>query len=133
MAISGDMAALVGENGVPAGRVRVIPNWAPGGDALAPGGRENKTFSGSNGDWKGNSWPPTPETSGASTSSGRCWPQPRCCATAPDIVFLFVGAGPQRETLEEQARRLGLANVRFQPPSHKHGSPKACRLPMYIW
>ena len=30
------MAALVAENGVPEARVRVIPNWAPGGDELTP-------------------------------------------------------------------------------------------------
>jgi glycosyltransferase involved in cell wall biosynthesis len=28
---------------------------------------------------------------------------------------LFIGAGPQRETLERQARLQGLNNVRFQP------------------
>lgn len=32
-----------------------------------------------------------------------------------DIVFLFIGAGSQREGLEAETRRRGLANVVFQP------------------
>ncbi len=114
VAISGDMAALVRENGVPAGRVRVIPNWAPGGDALAPVAREQNVL---RRQWglEGRFVAAYSGNLGRVHAFGPLLAAAALLRDAPDVVFLFVGAGPQRETLEEQARRLGLANVRFQP------------------
>jgi glycosyltransferase involved in cell wall biosynthesis len=114
VAISGDMAAFVRNNGVPAGQVRVIPNWAPGGNALAP------VAPGENGLRK--QWGLEGKFVAAySGNLGRVHvfgPLLAAAAALRDeagVVFLFVGSGPQRETLERKARLLGLDNVQFQP------------------
>ena len=114
VAISGDMAAFVEENGVPAGQVRVIPNWAPGGNALVPLAHEQNLLR--------KQWGLEGRFVAAySGNLGRVHVfGPLLAAAAalrddPGIVFLFIGAGPQRETLERQARLQGLNNVRFQP------------------
>jgi glycosyltransferase involved in cell wall biosynthesis len=108
------MAAFVRNNGVPAGQVRVIPNWAPGGNALAP------VAPGENGLRK--QWGLEGKFVAAySGNLGRVHvfgPLLAAAAALRDeagVVFLFVGSGPQRETLERKARLLGLDNVQFQP------------------
>jgi glycosyltransferase involved in cell wall biosynthesis len=114
VAISPDMAALVCENGVPAGRVRVIPNWAPGSDAIAPVPAENNPFI--------EQWGLKGKFVVAySGNLGRVHAlDPLLAAAAllrdePDIVFLFIGAGAQRAAMEAKARAQGLTNVQFQP------------------
>jgi glycosyltransferase involved in cell wall biosynthesis len=114
VAISGDMAAFIRNNGVPSGQVRVISNWAPGGNALAPvppGRNDLRKQWGLEGKF----------VAAYSGNLGRVHvfgPLLAAAAALRDeagIVFLFVGAGPQRKTLERQALLLGLNNVRFQP------------------
>ena len=114
VAISRDMAALVAENGVPEARVRVIPNWAPGGNSLAPVALEKNLLRhhwGLGGKF----------VIAYSGNLGRVHVfDPLLAAAAllrndPDIVFLFIGAGPQRVTLEKQAQLKGLTNVQFHP------------------
>jgi colanic acid biosynthesis glycosyl transferase WcaI len=114
VAISRDMAVAVSDSGVPARQVRVIPNWTPGGDAIAPvapgrnilrqqWGLEGKfvvAYSGNIG--RVHIFHPLLAAA-------------ELLCDAPEIVFLFVGAGPRRKTLETQMRRRGLPNVRFQP------------------
>jgi glycosyltransferase involved in cell wall biosynthesis len=115
VAISRDMAVLVGEHGVPLKHIHVIPNWAPAGEALTPvsawknplihewnlGGKFVVAYSG---------------------NLGRVHAlEPVLAAAArlrhePDLVFLFIGDGPRRLALEAEARAQGLANVHFLPP-----------------
>ena len=114
VAISRDMAAMVREKSVPARQVRVIQNWAPGGDSMAPVAPERNGLR--------QQWGLEGKFVAAySGNLGRVHIfQPLLAAAAllrdePAIVFLFVGTGPHRKTLEQQARKQGLANVRFQP------------------
>jgi glycosyltransferase involved in cell wall biosynthesis len=115
VAISRDMAGLVGEHGVAPGRIRTLPNWAPGGDTLAPLPRDENLLR--------HEWGLDGKFAVAySGNLGRVHAlEPVLAAAAqlrdePDLVFLFIGDGPQRQALEAQARNQGLANVRFLPP-----------------
>lgn len=115
VAISRDMAALVGENGVPAGRVRVISNWAPGGETMAPVPAEENLLR--------RQWGLKGKFVAAySGNLGRVHAlEPLLAAAAllrdePNITFLFVGAGARRAALEARVRAQGLTNVQFQPP-----------------
>ena len=47
---------------------------------------------------------------------------------APDIAFLFVGAGAERDMLIAETRRRGLANVTFQPAQSKEKLPSVWSL-----
>lgn len=114
IAVGNDLAALVIREGMPSDKVTVIPNWAPAGIA-----------------------PPSPETIQAqqkkwevegkfvvaySGNLGRVHDLDPILGVAtalrdlPKIVFLFVGHGAQRESLESRALAAGLTNVRFLPP-----------------
>jgi glycosyltransferase involved in cell wall biosynthesis len=114
VAISGDMAGLVIESGVPSGRVRIIPNWAPGSGAMAAVPPEKSVFR--------HLWGLEGKFVAAySGNLGRVHALESLLAAAavlrdePSIVFLFVGAGAQRAALERIARAQGLSNVQFQP------------------
>jgi glycosyltransferase involved in cell wall biosynthesis len=113
--ISRDMAGLVGEHGVAPGRIRTIPNWAPGGETLAPVSRNENPLR--------HEWGLDGKFVVAySGNLGRVHAlEPVLAAAADlrdesDLVFLFIGDGPQRRALEAQARSHGLTNVRFLPP-----------------
>jgi glycosyltransferase involved in cell wall biosynthesis len=115
VAISRDMAGLVGEHGVAPERIRTIPNWAPGGETLAPVPADKNSLR--------HEWGLDGKFVVAySGNLGRVHAlEPVLAAAArlrgePDLVFLFIGDGPQRQTLEAQARTQGLVNVRFLPP-----------------
>jgi colanic acid biosynthesis glycosyl transferase WcaI len=45
-------------------------------------------------------------------------------ADEPDVLFLFVGAGAEREMLLAEAERRGLTNVMFQPAQPKEKMPE---------
>ncbi|OHE83485.1 MAG: hypothetical protein A3G75_04705, partial [Verrucomicrobia bacterium RIFCSPLOWO2_12_FULL_64_8] len=112
--ISRDMAGLVREHGVPDGRIHVIPNWAPGGEALAPVAPEQNPLR--------QEWNLAGKFVVAySGNFGRVHAlEPVIEAAArlrdePDLVFLFVGDGPRRPALEAAVRSQGLKNVRFLP------------------
>jgi glycosyltransferase involved in cell wall biosynthesis len=114
VAISHDMAAVVGENGVRSGQICVIPNWAPGRDTLIPVALEQNVLR--------KQWGLEGKFVAAySGNLGRVHVfAPLLAAAAllrnePDIVFLFIGTGPQRKNIEAQAQLQGLINVRFQP------------------
>lgn len=47
---------------------------------------------------------------------------------APDLAFLFVGAGAERQALMDDAARRGLGNVVFAPPQPKDMMPRVWSL-----
>ena len=114
VAISRDMASLIAEHGVPAGRLQTIPNWAPGDIAPifpAPGPNVLR-----------GEWGVTDQFVVAySGNLGRVHAlEPVLGAAAllradPGLVFLLIGDGPRRRALGEEARARGLGNVRFLP------------------
>ncbi len=115
VAISRDMAGLVGERGISPEHRRVIPNWAPGGDALAPVPADQNPLR--------QEWGLAGKFVVAySGNLGRVHAlEPVLAAAAqlrdePGLMFLFVGDGPRRAALENEARKLNLTNVRFLPP-----------------
>jgi len=46
----------------------------------------------------------------------------------PDLLFLLVGEGPEKERLIERARKLGLRNVVFKPPQPPEDFPALLNL-----
>lgn len=115
VAISRDMAGLVGERGVSPDRLRVIPNWAPGGDALVPVPAEQNPLR--------QEWGLAGKFVVAySGNLGRVHALEPVLAAAAQLrdelglLFLLVGDGPRRAALEDEARKLNLTNVRFLPP-----------------
>jgi len=114
VAISRDMASLISSHGVAQGRIRVIPNWAPGGVRLSPPPPDQNPLRAE--------WGFADKFVIAySGNLGRVHVLDPIIAAAnllkteSDIVFLFVGDGPQRTFLEKRAASLRLPNVRFLP------------------
>ena len=114
------MAAVVAHAGGLPERIRVIPNWAdmemirPLAAANNPlrreWGLEDKfvvCYSGNMG-----------RVHEFDTILGAAR---RLAGVAREIVFLFIGDGAQRRRVEDEARRLGLANVQFRPYQDRAG------------
>jgi glycosyltransferase involved in cell wall biosynthesis len=115
VAISRDMASLVSERGISPEHLRVIPNWAPSGEALAPVPPAQNELR--------HAWGVADRFVVAySGNLGRVHILEPVLAAATllrderDPVFLFIGDGPRRSALEATARIQGLGNVRFLPP-----------------
>ncbi|MDD2762339.1 MAG: glycosyltransferase family 4 protein [Opitutaceae bacterium] len=115
VAISRDMAALVGQHGLAPKQIRLIPNWASGGESLAPVPAEQNPLR--------RAWGLAGKFVVAySGNLGRVHAlEPVLAAAArlrneAGLVFLFLGDGPRRPALEAQARAQGLTNVHFLPP-----------------
>ncbi len=118
VAVSGDLAGFIADCGVPADRIRVIPNWAPGGRDLAPvpaainplidawGLRSHFVVAYSGNLGRVHALEPVLGAAARLRDDRR-------------IVFLFIGDGPQRPSLEAAARAQGLDNVRFIPPQSR--------------
>jgi len=115
VALGDDMARYVASRQLEARNVRVIPNWAPGGDRLAPvspaesslrcaWGLENRFVVAYSGNL------------GRVHALEPLAPAAALLADLPALVFVFVGSGPRRPVLEQAVRGLGLTNVRFLPP-----------------
>lgn len=107
------MEALVRGQGIPGSQVRIIPNWADG-EQIVPVPRAGNPLRqqwGLDGKF----------VVGYSGNLGRAHEFNTILDAAerlsghPDIVFLFIGGGAQRDTVEEGARRRGLQNLQFQP------------------
>ncbi len=109
-----DMAVLVERNGVAPSRVTVVPNWAPHGLVPPPAqvvqqqrnewhlaGKFAVAYSGNLG--RVHDLEPVLDVAAA-------------LRDAPDIVFLFIGAGPRLGPLAAEVRARGLTNVCFFPP-----------------
>jgi glycosyltransferase involved in cell wall biosynthesis len=112
--LGADMAATLAANGVAAGKISVVPNWAPAGLTPTPAsaaaalrtewGLVDKfvvAYSGNLG--RVHDLVPVLALADALRAESR-------------IAFLFVGTGAQRAALESEAARRGLANVQFRPP-----------------
>jgi glycosyltransferase involved in cell wall biosynthesis len=115
VAISRDMASLVSERGISPEHLRVIPNWAPSGEALAPVPPAQNELR--------HAWGVADRFVVAySGNLGRVHILEPVLAAATllrderDLMFLFIGDGPLRSALEAIARALKLGNVRFLPP-----------------
>ena len=115
VAISRDMAGLVGEHGISPEHLRVIPDWAPGGETLTPVPPAQNELR--------HAWGVADKFVVAySGNLGRVHALESVLAAAAllrnerDLVFLFIGNGPRRPALEAAARAEGLTNVRFLPP-----------------
>jgi glycosyltransferase involved in cell wall biosynthesis len=114
------MAEVVARAGALAGRIRVIPNWADM-EAVRPvaaadnplrraWGLEDKIvvcYSGN----MGRVHEFDTILDAAQDLAGK----------AASIVFLFIGGGAQRRTIEDEVRRRGLPNVQFRPYQDRAG------------
>lgn len=113
-----DMAGVIQRAGAPAPKVLVSPNWAPAGLGPASaseiasvraewnlGGRLVLAYSGNLG--RAHDLTPILELA-------------EIFRREDTIAFVFIGGGPQRQSLESAARARGLANVRFLPSQPRH-------------
>ncbi|HTX64337.1 MAG TPA: glycosyltransferase family 4 protein [Opitutaceae bacterium] len=115
VALGRDMAGYVASRGVPGTRVRVLPNWAPGGAAPVAGDAGGPAL---RREWGlGDQF-----VVGYSGNLGRVHALEPVLAAAAElrseagVAFLFVGTGSQRPALERGACRQQLAHVHFRPP-----------------
>jgi colanic acid biosynthesis glycosyl transferase WcaI len=106
-----DMAAYLARHGVE--KIAMIPNWAPAGLAPMPPGAADALR---------DAWGLRGKFIAAySGNLGRVHDlMPLLDAAAAlqaeaEIVFVFIGDGAQRDTLEASAQRRGLNNIRFFP------------------
>lgn len=113
--VSADMGRFVASRGVEAGRIHVLPNWAPHElDARAPAAAVAAQRA---------AWGVTDAFVVAySGNLGRVHEFDTALAAAArlrgqrDVVFLFIGDGPRAAEVRAAASRADLANVRFLPP-----------------
>ncbi len=107
------MATKLTEEGIQSDTIQVIHNWADG-CAIQPVDREKNDL---RREWNlarkvccgvfGKHW-----TSTRVRHDSRCR---RAAESSTNIMFLFIGGGAQRDWIEEEARRRGLANIMFKP------------------
>jgi glycosyltransferase involved in cell wall biosynthesis len=108
-----DMASLLNERGVPASQIHLCPNWAPEGLQLS--------FAQSTATLRSR-WGLTGKLVVAySGNLGRVHdftaiiPLAKYVRKTPEIVFVFIGDGAQRASLESAARAHALTNIQFHP------------------
>jgi colanic acid biosynthesis glycosyl transferase WcaI len=113
VALGDDMAAFIARAGVPAGKITVIPNWAPAGleqqppeaaDTLRKAWKLQDRFVVAYSGNLGRVHDLSPVLAVASTLRDE-----------PGISFVFIGGGAQRAALERFVTAQRLTNVRFQP------------------
>ena len=107
------MKARLTDRGIQPARIEVIHNWSSGSevkpvtaaanDLRREWGFADKFVVGYSGNM-GRAHDLVPLIDAAESLSGH-----------PNIAFLFIGGGQQRDALETEARRRGLANVTFRP------------------
>jgi colanic acid biosynthesis glycosyl transferase WcaI len=111
--IGDGMATKLTEEGIRSDAIRVIHNWSDG-RAIQPVDREKNDLR--------REWNLLEKfVVGYSGNIGRAHEFDTILSAAEklknaaNIVFLFIGGGAQRDTIEEEARRRGLANIMFKP------------------
>lgn len=121
------MAATIAGRGVPAGRVRIVHNWAPG-TRIKPLAREENPLR--------REWGLEERfVVGYSGNMGRAHDLGILLEAADrlrartDIAFLFIGAGNQRGALEESAGMRMLENVTFRPYQPREALPRSLTVP----
>jgi glycosyltransferase involved in cell wall biosynthesis len=106
-------ARIVGDRGLAAGRVSVVPNWPPA--SVAPVPRDENAFRAEHGledrfvvMYSGNMGLAHPFDAVLDAAA-------RLQDERPSVCILFVGEGPRKAALQAQVARRGLSNVRFLP------------------
>ena len=118
--LSERMAAVVERAGAPAGRIRVIPNWADM-EAIRPVAAANNPL---RRDWElaGKFVVCYSGNMGRVHEFGTILDAAQLLSTREaTIAFLFIGGGAQRGTIDDEVRRRGLANVQFRPYQDRAG------------
>ena len=118
--LSERMAAVVARAGAPAGRIRVIPNWADM-EAIRPVAAANNPL---RRDWElaGKFVVCYSGNMGRVHEFGTILDAAQLLSTREaTIAFLFIGGGAQRGTIDDEVRRRGLANVQFRPYQDRAG------------
>ena len=118
--LSERMAAVVARAGAPAGRIRVIPNWADM-EAIRPVAAANNPL---RRDWElaGKFVVCYSGNMGRVHEFGTILDAAQLLSTREaTIAFLFIGGGAQRGTIDDEVRRRGLANVQFRPYQDRTG------------
>lgn len=107
------MAEALAERGIPAGRLRVISHWSEG-DAIRPIAAAHNPL---RAEWEleGKIIVGYSGNLGRAHEFGTFLDAAAALSHRTDIVFLFVGAGHQRDRVEAEARRRGLDNVVMKP------------------
>jgi colanic acid biosynthesis glycosyl transferase WcaI len=108
-----DMAAAIAGTGVPAGRIHIVPNWAPAGVGPAEAGRVAALREA----WglAGTFVIAYAGNLGRVHDLGPVLEAAEILRAEPGMVFAFIGDGAGRAALEAEARRRGLAQVHFLP------------------
>jgi len=113
VAIGDCMAKKVAEEGIREDAIHVIHNWSDG-IAIQPVGREKNDLR--------RQWGLQSKfVAGYSGNMGRAHEFDTILDAAealrghPEIVFLFIGAGPQRDRIKEEVQRRALGNILFKP------------------
>jgi len=112
VAISDSMARYLEGQGVPGSRIRVVHNWSEGVAPVPPTENELRR-----------QWGLADRfVVGYSGNMGRAHDLEPVLAAAKrlqsrrgDVVFLFIGGGKQRSSLEREAEKMRLTNVLFKP------------------
>jgi len=113
VAIGDCMAKKVAEEGIREDAIRVIHNWSDG-IAIQPVGRQKNDL---RREWGFQS----KFVVGYSGNMGRAHEFDTILNAAetlrghPEIVFLFIGAGPQRDRIKDEVQRRALENILFKP------------------
>lgn len=119
-----DMTQAVASRGLPAGRITIVPNWAPRelhapADSIAIAARRA-------------AWGVTDKFVVAySGNLGRVHEFTAVLDAAerlkarPDVIFLFIGSGARFAEVSAAARARGLANLRLLPPETRADLPAA--------
>ena len=111
--IGDGMATKLTEEGIPSDTIQVIHNWSDG-RAIQPVDREKNDL---RREWRLRE----KFVVGYSGNIGRAHEfdtilsAAEMLKSAGNIIFLFIGGGAQRDRIEGEARRRGLANIMFKP------------------
>jgi colanic acid biosynthesis glycosyl transferase WcaI len=111
--IGSRMADQLAAIGIAPERVKIIHNWCDGEEVRPrplPGHRLRKAW-----DLKDRFVAIYSGNMGRAHEFGTILDAAERLRERPDIVFLFIGDGVQRELIEQEAARRGLTNVQFKP------------------
>lgn len=113
--LGGDMADVIAAAGVPRNRIDILPNWPPVG--LGSIRAEDGAIASVRGEWQATGKFVVTYSGNLGRVHSLCpiLAAARLLRDRDNIVFVFVGGGAQRASLEAEARRSSLRNIRFAP------------------